>query len=96
MRKHKKTLTKADISQAVYDKIGYSKKFSEELVNELFKIIKNHILKGQGIKIHGFGKFILKDKKPRRGRNPQTGRPLTISARRVLLFHASALLKKRF
>ena len=94
--KNKKTLTKSDIVQAVYNKIGYTKKFSEELVDELFNNIKNHLLKGQGIKIHGFGKFILKDKKPRRGRNPKTGKALTISARRVLLFHASSNFKKRF
>lgn len=92
----KKTLTKADLAQAVYNKIGYSRKFSEELVEELFSSLKNHFLKGQGIKIHGFGNFILKDKKARRGRNPQTGESLTISARRVLLFHASTNLKKRF
>lgn len=94
--KNKKTLTKADIVKAVYNKIGYSKKFSEELVDELFNNIKNHLIKGQGIKIHGFGKFILKDKKSRKGRNPKTGKSLTISARRVLLFHASTILKKRF
>ena len=91
-----KILTKADIVQAVYNKIGYSKKFSAELVNGFFHSIKNHLIKGQGIKIHGFGKFTLKDKKPRKGRNPQTGETLTISARRVLLFHASTSLKKRF
>ena len=91
-----KTLTKMDIAQAVYKKIGYSKTFSEELVSDLFYIIKNHLTKGRGIKIHGFGKFILKDKKSRKGRNPQTGQPLIISARRVLLFHTSTALKKRF
>ena len=91
-----KILTKADIVQAVYNKIGYSKKFSEELVNDFFLSIKNHLMKGQGIKIQGFGKWILKDKKPRKGRNPQTGEALTISARRVLLFHSSTRLKKKF
>lgn len=94
--KSKKTLTKADIVKAVYNKIGYSKKFSEDLVDELFNSIKAHLIKGQGIKIHGFGKFILKDKKSRRGRNPKTGKTLTISARRVLLFHASTTFKNMF
>ena len=94
--KNKKVLTKADIVKAVYNQIGYTKKFSEELVDELFNNIKNHLIKGQGIKIHGFGKFILKDKKPRKGRNPKTGKSLTISARRVLLFHASTIFKKMF
>lgn len=94
--KSRQKLTKLDISEAVYNKIGYSKKFSEELVDELFEYIKNHLIKGQGIKIHGFGKFVLKDKKPRKGRNPKTGKSLIISARRVLLFHTSTALKKRF
>ena len=91
-----KTLTKANIVQAVYNKIGYSKKFSEELVDKLFSNIKEHLIKGHGVKIHGFGKFVLKDKKQRKGRNPQTGESLMISARRVLLFHASTKLKKDF
>lgn len=90
------TLTKADIAHAVYNKIGYSKKFSEELVDDFFQSIKNHLMKGYGIKFHGFGKFILKDKKKRTGRNPQTGQTVMISARRVLLFHASTIFKKNF
>ncbi len=92
----KTTLTKADIVQSIYNKIGYTRKFSEELVEELFNNIKDHLIKGQGIKIHGFGKFVLKDKKMRKGRNPKTGKTLMISARRVLLFHASTTFKKRF
>ena len=92
----KKTINKSDLAKAVYNKIGYSKKLSEELVNALFDLIKDHLLKGQGVKIHNFGKFILKDKKARTGRNPQTGESLKLSARRVLLFHASAILKKTF
>ena len=94
--KNRQKLTKVDISEAVYNKIGYSKKFSEELIDELFEYIKTHLMKGQGIKIHGFGKFVLKDKKPRKGRNPKTGKAVIISARRVLLFHTSTVLKKRF
>ena len=94
--KNKKTLTKEDIVTAVYNKIGYDKKFSKELVSDFFNSLKNYLMKGQGVKIHGFGKFILKDKKSRRGRNPQTGKSLTISARRVLLFHASTIFKKKF
>ena len=63
--KKKQNLTKANIAKAVYNKIGYSKKLSEELVEELFNSIKDHLKKGQGVKIHGFGKLILKDKKMR-------------------------------
>ena len=97
MRKaHKKTLTKADIALAVYSKIGYNKKYCEKLVDDFFEMIKDHLKKGQGVQIHGLGKFILKDKKARRGRNPQTGKELVIKARRVLLFHASENFKKQF
>ena len=95
-KKRKKTLTKLDISEAVYDKIGYSKRYCEELVDDFFEMIKDQLKKGQGVQIHGLGKFILKNKKARRGRNPQTGRALTIKARRVLLFHASETFKKQF
>ena len=92
----KKSLTKADLVEAVYKKIGYSKKLSKELVEELFQSLRESLKKGQGLKIQGFGKFILKDKKSRTGRNPQTGEAVTISARRVLLFHASSVLKRKF
>lgn len=91
-----KTLTKADISKVVYSKIGYSQKFSEELVEDFLDIVKSYLLKGQGIKFHNFGKFTLKDKKARKGRNPQTGKPVRISARRVLTFQASTNFKKQF
>ena len=92
---NKKKLTKADLARAVYSKIGYSKRHCEDLVETFFEMMKDHFKKGQGIQIHGLGKFILKDKKARRGRNPQTGEELTIKARRVLLFHASDNLKKK-
>ena len=95
-RARKKNLTKTDIAKAVYNRIGYSKKYCEELVDVFFEMIKAHLKKGQGVQIHGLGKFILKDKKARRGRNPQTGKELTIKARRVLLFHASESFKKQF
>ena len=91
-----KSLTKADIAQAVYDKIGYDKKFSQKLVTDLFNNIKNHLIKGRGVKIHGFGKFVLKDKKQRAGRNPQTGKKLIIRARRVLRFYVGSAFKKKF
>ena len=92
----KKTLTKASIIQAVYDKVGYSKTFTADLVDFFFSSIKSHLQKGQGIQFQGFGKFILKDKKARKGRNPQTGKSLIIPKRRVLLFKTSASLKKKF
>ena len=92
--KKKKTLTKSDIILAVHSKIGYNKKYCEELVDGFFDMIREHLKKGRGVQIHGFGKFILKDKKARRGRNPQTGKAIIIKARRVLLFRASENFKK--
>ena len=95
-KSNKKILTKADISLALYNKIGYSKRYCAELVDDFFEMIKNHLKRGQGVQIHGLGKFILKDKKARRGRNPKTGRSLTIKARRVLLFRAGDSFKNQF
>ncbi|MGI9548558.1 MAG: integration host factor subunit alpha [Bdellovibrionales bacterium] len=92
----KSIVTKMDLSELVYNKIGYTKKFSEDLVEEVLTIIKNKWNSGQGVKIYGFGNFVLKDKKARKGRDPQTGKPLMISARRVLKFHSSKSLRKVF
>ena len=91
-----KNLTKEDISLAVYEKIGINKKFCSEMVNDLFENIKGSLLKGQGVKVHGFGKFALKDTKERKGRNPQTGKAMTIKSRRVVSFQASPYFKNQF
>jgi integration host factor subunit alpha len=88
-----RTVTKSDIVEKVYEKVGFSKKESSELVELIFETIKGTLEKGEKIKITGFGKFEVRDKKPRRGRNPQTGGEIEISARRVLLFKASQVLK---
>jgi len=88
-------MTKADIVEAVYEKVGgFSKKETVEIVETVFDIAKNTLEKGEKIKISGFGNFIVRDKKARAGRNPQTGKEITISARRVLTFKPSVLLKK--
>lgn len=92
----KRSITKSDLAQAVYYKLGYSKKFSKDFVNAFFNTLINMLQQGQGFKIHHFGKFILKDKKKRLGRNPQTGKELMISERRVVLFYASPFLKNNF
>ena len=82
------TMTKADIVQAVYSRLGgFSKKESADLVDLVFETMK------EKIKISGFGNFVLRDKRQRQGRNPQTGDPITITERRVLNFKASQLLK---
>ncbi len=86
-------MTKADIVQRVYEKVGLSKKESGELVEQVFDILKDTIESGEKIKIAGFGNFVVMKKAARRGRNPQTGEAMTIEARRILTFKASILLK---
>lgn len=87
------TMTKADIVERVYDKVGFSKKESSELVEMVFETMKSTLEKGENVKISGFGKFEVRYKHARRGRNPQTGSEIEISARRVLSFKPSQVLK---
>lgn len=88
------SMTKAEIVDAVYDKVGgFSKKEAAELVEAVFDTMKNVLAKGEKIKISGFGNFVVRAKKQRIGRNPQTGSPIPISARRVLTFKPSQVLK---
>ena len=87
-------MTKADIVQAVYTRVGgFSKKESADLVDLVFETMKETLGRGEKIKISGFGNFVLRDKRQRQGRNPQTGDPIVITERRVLNFKASQLLK---
>src|SRR6187399_3182449 len=88
-------MTKADIVQAVYSRLGgFSKKESADLVDLVFETMKETLGRGEKIKISGFGNFVLRDKRQRPGRNPQTGDPIKISERRVLTFKASQILKQ--
>ena len=88
-------MTKAEIVQAVYTKLGgFSKKESADLVDLVFETMKETLGRGEKIKISGFGNFVLRDKRQRQGRNPQTGDPIVITERRVLNFKASQLLKQ--
>ncbi len=87
------TITKADIVHKVYDKIGFSKKEASELVELVFGSLKDQLSAGQKVKISGFGNFVVREKKERVGRNPQTGEQIKISARRVLTFRPSQVLK---
>lgn len=87
-------MTKAEIIDAVYDRVGgFSKKEAAEVVEAVFDTMKEVLADGQKIKISGFGNFVVRDKKERVGRNPQTGEPIPISARRVLTFKPSQVLK---
>jgi integration host factor subunit alpha len=86
-------VTKADIVEKVYEKVGLSKKESYELVELLFETLKATLESGEKIKIAGFGNFVVKEKSDRKGRNPQTGEAITIEARRILTFKPSRILK---
>jgi len=88
-------MTKAEIVQALYTKVGgFSKKESADLVDLVFEMMKETLGRGEKIKISGFGNFVLRDKRQRPGRNPQTGEAIKISERRVLTFKASQVLKQ--
>lgn len=88
------SLTKADIVERVYKEAGFSKKEAADLVDLVFKIIKDTLSKGEKVKISGFGNFSIRDKSTRVGRNPQTGEAMEITARRVLTFKPSQVLKE--
>lgn len=87
-------MTKAEIVHAIYTKLGgFSKKEAADLVDLVFDTMKETLGRGEKIKISGFGNFVLRDKRQRQGRNPQTGDPIVITERRVLTFKASNILK---
>lgn len=88
------SLTKADIVERVYKEAGFSKKEAAELVDLVFNVIKDTLARGEKVKISGFGNFSIRDKNIRVGRNPQTGESMDISARRVLTFKPSQVLKE--
>jgi len=88
------SLTKADIVERVYKEAGFSKKEATDMVDMVFKSIKDTLAKGEKVKISGFGNFSIRDKEKRIGRNPQTGDSMEISARRVLTFKPSQVLKE--
>lgn len=87
-------MTKADLSKYIQEHLGdITHKQAAELVEEILSIIKQTLAAGEIVKISGFGSFVVRDKHARNGRNPKTGVPLTIQARRVVTFKASQILK---
>ncbi|MEJ2324792.1 MAG: integration host factor subunit alpha [Nitrospirota bacterium] len=86
-------MTKADLVEIIFEKVGLSKKEAQDIVEIIFDTIKQAFVEGESVKIPGFGTFNVRKKAARRGRNPQTGDELTISPRRVLTFKASNQLK---
>ncbi|MDD2732653.1 MAG: integration host factor subunit alpha [Desulfuromonadaceae bacterium] len=87
-------MTKIDIVERVYEKVGIQKYEAAEILESVLEIMKETLEKGEGIKVSGFGNFVVKSKNDRRGRNPQTGEAITITSRRVLTFKPSNLLKQ--
>ncbi|MDR9501409.1 MAG: integration host factor subunit alpha [Desulfurivibrionaceae bacterium] len=89
------TLTKADLVQKVYQNHDLTKAQAAETVEAFLKVTKGCLAKGEDLLISGFGKFNVKEKNSRRGRNPQTGKELILEARRVVTFKPSGILRDR-
>jgi integration host factor subunit alpha len=87
------TLTKANLSNLLFEQVGLNKTESKEMVESFFEEIKIALEKGESVKLSGFGNFELRDKPERPGRNPKTGEEVPIKARRVVTFHSSQKLK---
>jgi integration host factor subunit alpha len=87
------TLTKADLADLLFEKVGLNKREAKDMVECFFEEVRKALETGQGVKLSGFGNFQLRDKPQRPGRNPKTGEEIPITARRVVTFHASQKLK---
>jgi len=87
------TLTKADLIDSMYNQIGLSKTRSAQVIESLLDIIKETLENGEDVLVSGFGKFCVKEKRKRRGRNPHTGEDLMLAERRVVRFMCSPVLK---
>jgi integration host factor subunit alpha len=88
-------LTKAQLSELLFEQIGLNKRESKDMIDAFFDLISDSLVEGQDVKISGFGNFQIRTKAPRPGRNPRTGEAIPIQARRVVTFHASHKLKEQ-
>lgn len=88
-------LTKEKIVSSIYDQVGLSKNQSQSVVERLLEIMKQHLENGEDVLVSGFGKFVVKEKSARRGRNPQTSKELQLRARRVVVFKTSGVLRDK-
>ena len=87
------TLTKADLAELLFERLGLNKRESKDMVEAFFDIVNGALVTGHDIKLSGFGNFNIRRKAPRPGRNPRTGESIPIKARNVVTFHASHKLK---
>ena len=88
-----RTLTKAELADILFDRLGINKREAKEMVDDFFDELRLALERGESVKLSGFGNFQLRDKPQRPGRNPKTGEEIAITARRVVTFHASQKLK---
>jgi integration host factor subunit alpha len=87
------TLTKAELAELLFEKVGLNKREAKDMVESFFEEIRVQLELGESVKLAGFGNFQLRDKPTRPGRNPKTGEDIPITARRVVTFHPSQILK---
>jgi len=87
-------MTKADIVEVIHQKIGFGRKESTEIVEQVFEIIQETLESGEKVKISGFGNFVVRQKRPRRGRNSKSGDEIVISGRKVVTFKSGNVLRK--
>ena len=87
------TITKAHIVEALFAKNIFTKPESAQIIDTLFELIKQSLQNGEEVLISGFGKFLVKKKRARRGRNPQTGEPMMLPPRKVVTFKCSSVLR---
>lgn len=88
-------LSKADITQSIATELEMDKKDAKLILESFFEVIKATLSNGEGVKLSGFGNFVIRDKGKRPGRNPKTGELVTVEARRVVTFKAGLKLKRR-
>ena len=87
------TLTKAELAELLFERLGLNKRESKDMVEAFFEIVHATLVEGEDVKLSGFGNFNIRRKAPRPGRNPRTGEAIPIKARNVVTFHASHKLK---
>ena len=87
------TLTKAELAELLFERLGLNKRESKDMVEAFFDIVHAALVTGTDVKLSGFGNFNIRRKAPRPGRNPRTGEAIPIKARNVVTFHASHKLK---
>jgi integration host factor subunit alpha len=88
-------LTKAQLAEMLFEQIGLNKRESKDMIDAFFDLVAHSLVEGHDVKITGFGNFQIRTKAPRPGRNPRTGEPIPIEARRVVTFRASQKLKEQ-